>query len=471
MKHFTRLEAAEEPRFDRGLVFLALACAAIALPVAFNPAVFNDGDTSWHLAAGRLMLDQLAIPDSDPFSFTHGGAPWVAHEWLAEIVMAVLFRLGGWAALALMTALSLAALLGIVGREALRFLSPLPAVGAVVLVALVLMPFTLARPHVLAWPLLAAWTAMLLRARERDGAPGPWAALLMLAWANLHGSFLMGLALAAFFGFEALVYSSNRTRVVKTWTPFAVATLVGSLATPHGLQALLFPLQVSGMESLPLIGEWKATDFRLYPLFGIALLTALVVGASRRNAISALRLLLLVALAYLAIEHVRHQAVFAIVGCLVLMRAAAARPTRVPRMSIAMLAAVLAAWVGASLLRVAVPMQRLDSASNPITALAAIPPELRGRPVLNSYSFGGPLILAGFKPYIDGRADMYGDAFMFEHRRLMAGDLQAFRNEAERRMLAWTILSPLDPLSRKLDSETGWRRIYSDRWAVVHVRS
>ena len=55
-------------------------------------------------------------------------------------------------------------------------------------------------------------------------------------------------------------------------------------------------------------------------------------------------------------------------------------------------------------------------------AIAAVPASLRDRPVLNSYSFGGPLILAGIRPDIDGRADMYGDTFVLAHQRLVSGD-------------------------------------------------
>jgi putative transposase len=37
--------------------------------------------------------------------------------------------------------------------------------------------------------------------------------------------------------------------------------------------------------------------------------------------------------------------------------------------------------------------------------------------------------------------------------------------------IAWTILSPEESLSRVMDSQPGWRRLYADRYAVIHVRS
>ena len=36
--------------------------------------------------------------------------------------------------------------------------------------------------------------------------------------------------------------------------------------------------------------------------------------------------------------------------------------------------------------------------------------------------------------------------------------------------LDWTVLQPGEPLARAMDAKPGWRRLYRDRWAVVHAR-
>jgi hypothetical protein len=182
-----------------------------------------------------------------------------------------------------------------------------------------------------------------------------------------------------------------------------------------------------------------------------------------------LRLLLLAGLAYLAMKHARHQPVFIIVVSLVLIRGLGHSRAPAPSDSSALWKAGIIIAVAIAAARAAIPVERPDSESNPLAAIARIPPQLRDEPVLNSYAFGGPLILAGIRPYIDGRGDMYGDAFMFEHQRLMRGDMREFHLAALRWRLKWTIISPLDPLSRSLDREPGWHRIYADRWAVIHV--
>src|SRR5688572_10377149 len=54
-----------------------------------------DPDTWWHVAAGERILQERALPEVDAFSFTAAGTPWIAYEWLGEVLMALAARLGG----------------------------------------------------------------------------------------------------------------------------------------------------------------------------------------------------------------------------------------------------------------------------------------------------------------------------------------------------------------------------------------
>ena len=75
-------------------------------------------------------------------------------------------------------------------------------------------------------------------------------------------------------------------------------------------------------------------------------------------------------------------------------------------------------------------------------ALAAVPPELRAEPVLNKYRFGGYLIWSHVRPFMDGRADMYGDAMLGLYRKLAAGDPATVEETLARYRIAWTIFAP-----------------------------
>ena len=450
----------------------AAVAVACFLLVAFGPGLFGCGDTHWHLAAGDWMIAHATVPHADPFSFTFAGQRWVAHEWLAEVVMAAAFAAGSWNALALLFAGLCAATLLVIGGAIGRRLAPGAVLVTLALVTAVLASTALARPHVMGWLLLAIWLDLLLRAREADRAPPPVAALVMLLWANVHSSFLIGLALAGALALEAAAMRA-RAPVLRGWAAFGALSLAATVLTPHGIDSLLFPIQLSAMRTLPLITEWQPTDFAAQPAFALLLGVGVYVVARRRIAVPLIRGLIVVALLILALEHARHQAIFAIVAPVLLAapisrERASGEPTGRPAWRL--VAGLLACASIAALVRLALPAAEQDSPTDPVAMLDRLPAALKRQPVLNGYDFGGALIHRGIRPFIDGRADMYGDAFMERYARLHGGDRAAFRSAADRYGLTWTILPPTAKLVRTLDSEPGWRRLRADARAVVHVR-
>jgi len=98
-----------------------------------------------------------------------------------------------------------------------------------------------------------------------------------------------------------------------------------------------------------------------------------------------------------------------------------------------------------------------------------VPADVARARVFNEYAFGGYLIFKGVKPYIDGRADMYGDDFVREYLTVLVGTEPDVDREFARWGVRWTILAPNGNLVRLLDRSPNWRRLYADRWAVVHV--
>lgn len=443
-----------------------VAIAAVFAWLAFTNGLFNDGDTSWHLATGRLILDTRSIPHTDPFSFTFAGHPWTAHEWLAELAMALVYRAGAWAGLALLFSTAIAITLGLIARELLRRLPVRYAILALAVLVAALAPFMLARPHVLTWPILALWIVALMRARAERRAPGLGWAALMIVWANLHASYLIGIGIAGVFALEALVEEKGRRSVVLGWGGFGLLSLLFAAITPHGIEGFIYPLQVSGMKALPLIQEWRPSSLSDDSVFFVALLSVAALAFMAPGKLSLMRLVLLGGLAVMAVLHARHQPLFLITSALLLPGALSDQADRQP----GLLAPLMIGIAAIAVARLAIPFQRADGASYPASAIAHLPEALRSEPVFNSYSFGGPLILNGIRPYIDGRADMYGDDFTAGHYAIVMGDKRRFDEAVDRFGIRWTMLQPGSPLISSLDRDRGWRRLYSDRWAVVHAR-
>jgi hypothetical protein len=93
------------PPYEAVPIVLALAVFALA---AFAPAVLGDGDTWTHVATGDWILDHRAIPSVDLFTFSFAGAPWIAHEWLADVLFALARRLAGWSGVTWLTGVAAA---------------------------------------------------------------------------------------------------------------------------------------------------------------------------------------------------------------------------------------------------------------------------------------------------------------------------------------------------------------------------
>jgi len=455
---------------EKGRINLPMLVAVLLIPAVLGSSqtIFNDGDVNWHIATGQWILDHRAIPHTDPFSFTWFGKPWVPIEWLAEVLYAAAYRLAGYGAVAALVTAALMALHGTVYLNASRWIrgSLLPIIA----MDFVLLPMLLARPHVLTWPLIAFWTWLMLRAREQDRAPPLIAAAAMTVWANLHGSFAFGLVIAAAFGLEAFVDSADRMRALRQWLVFGIASALACLVNGNGLEGVLHPLRFTQLQMLPLIDEWKPSTPSVTPWFFAVLAIVLALMIWKRPRLPWARWLLLASMLGLALLQVRHQAMLAIVAAMILPQGFA-RGSAIESSSDRLSNRIMLA--GAALLVVAraiLPLHPPENDANPWKLIAMVPLELRSQPVLNGYSMGGPLILSGIRPYVDGRGDMYGDQHVVAYSRIAHGDAKLFNEAVQRWNIRWAMLPKDSKLIPVIQHTAGWRLVTQDKVGVIYAR-
>ena len=457
---------------ERRQSIIPMFVAVLLIPAVLGSSlmIFNDGDVSWHIATGLWILDHHAIPHADPFSFTWAGKPWVPIEWLSEVIYATAYRIAHYSGVAALVTAVLIALHAVVYFNAKRWISA--ALLPIVAMDFAIIPMLFARPHVLTWPLLAFWILLMLRAREQDRAPPLVAALLMSLWANLHGGFVFGLAIAAAFGLEALALSADKARAFRQWLIFGVACAAAVFINGNGIEGVFHPFRFTQLRMLPLIDEWKPSNPEITPFFFGILAIVLALVAWKRPRLSWVRWVLLAAMLGLALLQVRHQAMFAIVAAMLLPQGfGSVKPARLAN-------GASNAWVTAGMaallvcVRAIMPLTPSDSETNPWKLIAAVPPELRSKPVLNGYSMGGPLILSGIRPYVDGRGDMYGDELVLGFSRIMQGDANALATAVQRWNIRWAIV-PNDSkrLIALLDRSPDWRRVKQDDVGAIYVRT
>jgi hypothetical protein len=456
-----------------GAYAIALWVALIGFVlVLFAPGVLNDGDTYWHIAAGRWMIDNWAVLRIDPFSYTFAGHPWQTHEWLAEVFIALAYVGLGWNGVVLLFAVVFALTIALLGGHLSRRLDGLALIAVLFLTLACTTGSLLCRPHLLALLPLELWVVGLIRAREQNRAP-TWKLLPVMAlWANLHASFLVGLGLIVPFAIEAVLEKSS-SDAARRWGLFALAALIAAMLTPYGFEGLIFPFRLMSMGQLYAISEWQPTDLRGLSPLPIVVGAALFVLLSRGTKIKPLRLLILLLLLYMALAHMRHQILLAVAGALLLADPLAQTLRSMPgstvlrRGEIALFAFLFALPV---VLRLMLPLVRVDGAVTPATALAHVPANIVRTPVLNDYAFGGYLIFNDVRPFIDGRAELYGENFIADYARIVRPDDAALSAALTKNRVRWTILATDNPVVKVMDGKPGWHRVYADMFAVVHVK-
>lgn len=450
-------------------------CLTFAL-VLFLPPILNDGDTLWQIRTGEWILNHHAIPGIDPFSFTAGDRPWFAHEWLAETILAFAWRAGGMPGVMLLAATATGLTAAILLHFLRRFLPGLYAVVALIVALGNAAPSMLARPHLLAWPCLVLWCGGLVAARAKRTAPAFRLLPVMLLWVNLHGSFLVGLLLPGAFMLEALLDpGANRRHTVTIWAGFSLTACGVALLNPGFLAGVVFPIHLLGMPGLAWVGEWQPTDFsRVQPL-ELMILGALALGLSGKVRLPPVRLLLLLGLIHGALSHARNEQLLGLLGVLILAEPLGASLGRGHaqilgsawrRVAAGVTLIAAAALAG----RLALPLSAERTGAAFAATLSHVPPSLRAQPVLNDYSLGGKLIFQGVRPFIDSRADLYGDAFLARYRRITWPERDALDRALTEYGIAWTIFPSGERIVPLLDQVPHWRRLIEVDGVVIHVR-
>lgn len=107
----------------------------------------------------------------------------------------------------------------------------------------------------------------------------------------------------------------------------------------------------------------------------------------------------------------------------------------------------------------------------PVAALAYLEKEgLGSAPIYNSYNWGGYLAWRGIPVYIDGRADVYGDAFMSQYVRAFQVR-EDWRSPLDQYGVEVVLIERDGSLATLLHESDEWQRVYRDELAVVFTRS
>lgn len=213
----------------------------------------GDPDLWGHVRFGQDMLEHGAIRLPDPYSFT-SDQPWINHEWLAELLMALAFNQLGPAGLNLLRIAVIAGVLAAVW-SASRGIGDRRSVMLIAAAALgIYLRVHPVRPQMFSI-LMFAWLLTLLKRTDdrRSLRPLVWIPAVMAAWVNLHGGWVVGIG---FFVFWSLVRGLTNRDERAAIAGAVGAALGATLINPYGLWMWYFLGETVRLER-PMIADWQ----------------------------------------------------------------------------------------------------------------------------------------------------------------------------------------------------------------------
>lgn len=435
-------------------------------------------DAYWQLAAGQWMLAHHAVIRHDVFTYTVLGHKWVAEEWGFEVLLAwTVAHLGPVSWWVVAAGPCCIALLISVFRWRRMGAQPLWSAAIAVVAAAGILLGVAPRPQVFSYAFLALELFMLQAAR-RDrrwliGLP-----VLMLFWANIHGSFIAGLGvlvLELLLASQSLRALLSRLPVVARFarlrcsrpltTKDAALTLLGATAAsfvnPHGPALELYAFRVATTSKLNFITEWQSPDFHtplIFAALAIPTILAVIIFASSRRPIEVFDLLLWIIFLILSLRSLRFIPYVGIVlGGLLAPYQVIRRETLRPRLISPILCAALCTIILAGSHPPAGAPTTKGALAQPVEAAAWLVGK-HGR-VLSTYANNDYLIHVGIPVFVDGRTDMFfGTGILTDYRELSSLNIPPDPLLAHFH-IQWVLWPKNQPLSLYLSIDPRWRLV------------
>lgn len=501
----------------RDIVFITLFWALLAGPLASRPLA--DADIGWHIRTGEQILATHSVPRTDPFSSTMQGQPWIAWEWLYDVVLDVLHRAMGLNGVVWLAALIIAGTFAILFSQLLKRGTGLPVALLLLMLSFGASSIHLfARPHIVSWLFSLLWFIALERWAEAEGPRWlPWLfPASMVLWVNLHGGWLFGIALLVVYCSATAVDSLRsadpfaRIRLTARARGMALTLGVSALATlvnPYGWRLHAHVYRYLGDRYLiDRIDEFHSPDFHGWAqrCFAIIVMLVLIAFAGSRKTVRLRHVLVTLLAIYSGMYASRSLPVSSMLLVLIagpllwetlvsfherpaswnLLRRSAEQLSDFAARAgaqefqlhghawpaLALIIALFACLHGGSLGSHQIVHAQFDSQRLPVAAAEYLARESGNEPVLAPDLWGGYLIYCLYPQrhvVIDDRHDLYGADRFRDYLTLMQAQ-PGWKDVLERWRLRTLVLptrSTLANMLRELPQE--WQVVHEDRTAVV----
>lgn len=496
-----------------------IAIAIFLMVLILGNHILRDPDTAWHIRTGDYILTQMTVPTADIFSHRKLGQPWIAHEWLSDVVFAAIHRVAGLNGLVVFSAFVIAVTFVLLFRlvETCRC-NILITSSVTILSAVTTSIHWLARPHLLSFCLIVIWYAALESHQQEPKRHHYFLfPILTILWANLHGSFLLGFVLLSIYGlgnFLHLFISSPEAPIYKqkclSLSAIGIASFLASLVNPYGYHLLLFPLEIlNASEAMNEISEWQSPNFHRFGSFELYLLLLVVTFLTAKKKTTLIEAGVILFSIHISLVAKRYIPLFAILMAPVLARrldnlyhtlaSHASSPWLVQTIQrrvvefvdrfqsfnlklrsqvlpFALLVVVTAITLnGGHVFGKTLLAYKFHGGLYPIRAVEFLKKNPLPGNMFNYYAYGGYLIYSFFpdpryRVYVDGRA-IVGGADYYTDYLDVTYLTPRWKELLQRDRVNWVLYPAKEGFSIFLLESPAWKLIYSDGEASIFIKA
>lgn len=285
-------------------VFVILVLAAAGL---FRVALLGIGigSDTWYTLLGGRVVSRSWLPRGDTLTVLTQGKDWIDEQWLAHLFFYGLWSFGGWPLGLLVLLATYLGAFAVAAATARRLGASARSTAMAGVVCLVLaMGESGFRAQTLAYVLFALVLLVLLEDTVRPSRRVYLALPILVLWANVHGSVVLGAALVALRG---LTVAATRRSVSPRAAGLVFAPWLCALASPYAPSLPAYYWRLLHNPALSrFVTEWQPASLKNQPLFFVVLVAGLFLAARERRAsiFSRLALLATAAGGLLAVRHV-----------------------------------------------------------------------------------------------------------------------------------------------------------------------
>jgi hypothetical protein len=268
------------PWIERNALPIAVASLYAVVVLLLIPAELVQD--SWAaLVAGRAVAHD-GLPNREALTVMAHGVRWVDQQWLGQLTLYDLFRVGGLKLVMFTHAtLIVSAFAMALAAARRRGASPLSVFIVAIPCGLVAPWGWQLRAQTFAVPLFVIVLWLLIRDSRSPSRRVFFVFPLLALWANLHGSVALGAAVAALYGATYLVSQCLAPARAKWWALRAAALMglpaIAVLCSPYGLSLIGYYRRLLLNPALgQFVGEWSPSS----PSARTAVFYALAFGAT-----------------------------------------------------------------------------------------------------------------------------------------------------------------------------------------------